>query len=128
VELNRKWRDGDAVTVQLPLSLRTEPLPGETSRVALLYGPIVLAGELGTSNLPSPFVRDQTAQVKLPTPAVPVFVSRAGALLQHVEPVAGQPLTFRTHGLCQPEEVTLIPFYRTHHQRYSVYWQLVSAQ
>ena len=38
----------------------------------------------------------------------------------------GQPLTFQTQGLGQPRDVTLIPFYQLQHQRYSVYWNLLS--
>ena len=126
VELKRNWRDGDVVTVQLPLSLRTEPLPGAENQVALLYGPIVLAGELGTNNMPAQFVRNQTEQVRVPDPAVPQFMGRRDDWLGKVEPVAGQPLTFRTHGLGKPDDVTLIPFYRLHHERYSVYWTVAT--
>jgi hypothetical protein len=76
--------------------------------------------------MPNPFAKSQTDYSRLPAPAVPVFVSTAGGLLAHVKPVAGQPLTFRTHKLAQPDDVTLIPFYRMHRQRYSVYWNLLS--
>ncbi len=38
----------------------------------------------------------------------------------------GKPLTFRTKGIGQPQDITLIPFYETHHERYSVYWKLMS--
>jgi hypothetical protein len=48
-------------------------------------------------------------------------------LLSNTVPVAGQPLTFKTQGLGQPRDVTLIPFYQVQHQRYSVYWSLMSA-
>ena len=30
-------------------------------------------------------------------------------------------------GIGKPADVTLIPFYRMHHQRYTVYWQLDEA-
>ena len=57
--LDREWRNGDTVEIQLPMKLHTESLPGTTNEVALLYGPIVLAGELGTNNMPNAFARDQ---------------------------------------------------------------------
>ena len=38
------WQGGDHVTVDLPQSLHCEPLPGDESRAAFLYGPVVLAG------------------------------------------------------------------------------------
>jgi hypothetical protein len=33
---------------------------------------------------------------------------------------------FRTKNIGEPEDVTLIPFYKAHHERYSVYWNVVS--
>jgi len=33
------------------MDLRTETLPGDRNTVAFLYGPIVLAGQLGTRDL-----------------------------------------------------------------------------
>ena len=33
---------------------------------------------------------------------------------------------FRTQNIGQPRDVTLIPFYRMHRERYSVYWKLFS--
>lgn len=47
VTVERDWKSGDTVQVQLPMSLRMESMPDDPKTVALLYGPIVLAGELG---------------------------------------------------------------------------------
>ena len=124
--LQREWHDGDKIEIQLPMQLHAEFLPGSTNEIALLYGPIVLAGELGTNAMPNPFARGQTDFSALPAPTAPVFVGDAAKLLAHVEPVSGQPLTFRTHGIGRPQDVTLIPFYQMHRQRYSVYWNLLS--
>ena len=126
--LQREWRDGDKVEIQFPMTLHTEPLPGVSNTVAVLYGPIVLAGEMGTNGMPNPITRHQTDYSKLPAPSAPVFVTEPGEMLKQIEPVAGQPLMFRTHGLGQPRDVTLIPFYRMHRERYSVYWEVVSPQ
>jgi hypothetical protein len=53
-------------------------------------------------------------------------VTTTGKLVSHVQAVRGKPLTFRTKGIGKPQDVTLIPFYETHHERYSVYWKLMS--
>jgi hypothetical protein len=127
VSLRRTWRNGDRVTVRMPMSLRTEPLPGTPNQVAFLYGPVVLAGRLGTNDLPNPYIARQTEQVRLPVPEVPVLVT-TGDLLRHVEPVPGRPLTFRTRDLAKPREVELKPFYRVHHERYTVYWQTATPE
>ena len=125
--LSREWHDGDSVKIQLPMKLRVEFLPGVSNEAALVCGPIVLAGGLGTNGLPNPFARGEKDYSTVPDPAAPVFVCDAARLLDHVQPVARQPLTFRTHGIGRPQDVTLIPFYQMHRQRYSVYWKLLSA-
>src|SRR5581483_4357155 len=56
----------------------------------------------------------------------PMLATSAAVLLNHVKPVCGQPMTFRTQGIGRPRDITLIPFYELHRQRYSVYWQLIS--
>ena len=125
VTIERTWQTGDRVEIRLPMSLHTEPLPGNTNIIALLYGPLVLAGDLGTNNLPNQYDSDQTASAKLTDPAVPVFIAQPGSLLKHVH-ATGEPLEFQTRNLGRPEDVRLIPFYRASHVRYSVYWTLVN--
>jgi DUF1680 family protein len=125
--LQREWREGDRIEIRLPMSLRIEFLPDTTNKVAVLYGPIVLAGELGTEGMPNPpIATTQTAYSRVPTPAVPMFESPADSLVKHIKPVSGKPLTFQTRGIGRPKDVTLIPFYQLHRQRYSVYWQLIT--
>jgi uncharacterized protein len=126
VTLDREWHNGDVVKIHLPMTLHTEPLPGTTNTLAILYGPIVLAGELGTTGMPAdPYARDQTKFLKWPPAPVPVFVADANSLLKHIR-ATREPLTFRTKNLGRPEDVTLVPFYQVQHQRYTVYWQVYS--
>jgi DUF1680 family protein len=108
------------------MKLHTEPLPGTTNIIALLYGPIVLAAELGTNGMPHPYAKDQLDFVKVADPQVPVFVADESSLLKHIRPVSGQPLTFRTKNLGKPDDVTLIPYYKVSDERYSIYWSVVS--
>ncbi len=125
VTLDREWHDGDRVEVRLPMHLRTEPLPGNTNIVALLYGPIVLAGELGTNGLPNLHSNDQTKYAKSPTPPVPAFASNAESLVKHFE-AKRTPLSFQTKNLGLATNITFIPLYQLHDQRYSVYWNLTN--
>jgi DUF1680 family protein len=149
VTLQREWRNGDTIKIQLPMKLHTEFLPGSTNEIALLYGPIALAGELGTNGMPARlYAHGQGDLNRVPTPAVPSLVTTPDKLVNQVKPVStvssqpvyphlatllmhfnsisSKPLTFRTAGIGQPQDVTLIPFYETHHERYSVYWKLLS--
>jgi DUF1680 family protein len=126
--VDREWRDGDVVVVRLPMRLRLEELPGDARTVALAYGPVVLAGDLGREGLSdavrygpgAPPVR------RVPPVDVPALVAADPAkLLAAVKPAAA-PLTFRTEGLGHPYDVTLLPFYKAADLRYTVYWKLAS--
>ena len=124
VAFTHRWKTGDRVEIDLPMELRTEALPGNPDTVAVLWGPVVLAGELGRDGMPSPYARGQSDLNSVPSPEVPVFVGDPGEVRSHFRPVEGRPVTFQTKGLGRPRDVTLIPFYRLHHQRYSVYWKV----
>ncbi len=122
--INRTWQDGDKLEVKLPMSLHLETLPNDSNYVAFLYGPIVLAGQLGREGMPTPYAPNQADYDKIPDPNVPILIGDVNNILAHIEPVADSPLTFRTKGISKSEDITLIPICHTHHQRYSVYWQL----
>jgi DUF1680 family protein len=124
----RTWRAGDRVDVRLPMGLHTEALPGAPEKVALLYGPIVLAGRLGIDGMPAPFAEFQLAQARDPEPDVPHLVTTETEWLSRVEMVSRRPLQFRTRGLAQPHDVVLEPFYRVHHERYAVYWTTMTPE
>ncbi|MBV9848410.1 MAG: glycoside hydrolase family 127 protein [Armatimonadetes bacterium] len=133
-DVTRIWKSGDHVEVALPMRLRAEPLPHSADYAAFLYGPILLAGPLGTEGLTrSNFygggnfdTPGQLAQKALPISRFPVLVGTPQQAVHQIGRVAGQPLTFRTRGLARPEDVTLIPFYQLHFQRYAIYWPIQS--
>lgn len=127
--LRRTWSPGDVVEVEFPMHLHLKPMPDDPNRIAILYGPIVLAGALGTENMPDSgaFANDHRQYLDLPAPQVPVLAAEAGHISEWVKPVESKPLTFQTVGVGRPNDVTLIPFYKMHHQRYNVYWDLVES-
>src|SRR5690606_16505611 len=47
VSIERTWESGDIVEVSWPFTLRLETMPDNQDRIALMYGPLVLAGQLG---------------------------------------------------------------------------------
>ncbi len=125
--IEREWKDGDICEVSLPMSLRLESMPDDPECIALLYGPVVLAGDLGDEGL-SHEERYGPSAPRLgrlkPVP-IPVFVAdKVEDVLEKVVPVSGDRLMFKTKGIGQPQEVTLFPFYELHDRRYSVYWKV----
>jgi uncharacterized protein len=97
--LKRQWGNGDKVEVQMPMGLHVYPMPDDPEMVAVMYGPLVLAGLTDTArNL----VGDPTD---------------AASWLKAVE---GKPLTFKTIG--QEPDITFMPLNKLIDERYSVYW------
>lgn len=128
--IDRVWREGDRVEIRLPRQLRTESLPGNPNVVAFLYGPIVLAGELGSEGIRQEhlYLEDFRTHDKGPLVVPPVLVCNdPSELVRRFEP-AGTPLCFRSHGIGKPEDVSLVPFYRLHRQYQAVYWNVLSSE
>jgi DUF1680 family protein len=115
VEVDRTWRSGDVVEVTLPKVLHLEPVPDNPRRVAILWGPLVLAGDLGPEDPTFPAWKPE---------AVPVFVAAERPVAEWVKPVPGRPGTFRTDAVGRDADVDLVPFYRLPRRTYAVYWDL----
>jgi uncharacterized protein len=121
VELKRTWKSGDVVSITLPKTLRLEPLPDNPRRVAILWGPLVLAGDLGEE--PAEEGRDRRRRAAETDP-VPVFVAAERPVAEWLKPVADKPGSFRTVGVGKDRDVEFVPFYRLHRRTYAVYWDL----
>ena len=125
VEIARTWKSGDVVEVTLPKSLRLEPLPDNPKRASIMWGPLVLAGDIGPERR-----RGQVEGEALePPPTVPVFVTESASVADWVKP-ADEPGNFTTNAGREPDgtgrarTVSLMSFYRLHRRTYSTYWDL----
>jgi DUF1680 family protein len=138
--LNREWKAGDKIEMELPMHLHRQAMPDDPRIQAFLYGPLVLAGDLGSEGLTEAHIIGPNFRVGAP------HVEQSGSALDAVNqtpPVpdleiptfraAGpdpsswikrtdQSLTFRTTG--QTKDVTLVPLNSLFDKRYSVYWQV----
>jgi DUF1680 family protein len=123
--LKRAWKKGDRIEVVLPMKLRLERTPDNVNIVAVLYGPIVLAGELGPVNMPDDKVFGSYGPSGDPV-AVPKLAVKSADPSTWIKPVPGKPLTFRTENVGAPTDITLVPFYKLFGQRYTVYWDFTS--
>ena len=134
--ISRNWKKGDRIDMALPMSLKVEAMPDDPGTQAFLYGPLVLAGDLGAEGLSEPLIIGPSApRIRLggnyqsrpdaPPPAppieIPTFRAAGADPASWIKP-ADKPLTFRTSG--QPRDVTLAPINSIFGKRYSVYWQV----
>lgn len=118
VSIARTWIDGDVVEVTIPMSLRLEQMPDNPDRAAIMYGPLVLAGDLGP-------LEDPKAKEFLYTP---VFIPQTEKLDAWIQPVEGKTNTFRTLNAGHPRDVELSPLYKMHDRTYSVYWDIFTKE
>jgi DUF1680 family protein len=118
IPLKRTWNDGDEISLELPFHLRLESMPDNSNRIAVMYGPLVLAGELGPVDDPQAYEFDY----------VPVLMSEERNPEQWLESVENQVNTFQTKGVGKPRDVVFKPFYQVHDRRYSVYFDLFNEE
>lgn len=97
--IDRTWASGDVVDVSLPMALTGEATPDDPAVQAVRHGPIVLAGAYGTTNLQTmPTLQPDTLRA------------------------TQTPLSYTA--TASTGQVVLHPFFRTHGQRYTVYWRV----
>jgi uncharacterized protein len=127
IVLERKWQSGDKIDVTYPMSLHLAAANDNPNVAAVVYGPIVLAGDMGTEGMkaPAPFARDQLDYKNLPVPDdIADTIKITGKNLNDLLiPVNGKPLVFKSVGTSE-KEITFIPYYQIDKQRYVVYWNL----
>ncbi len=128
VELKRIWKSGDTVELSLPKTLRLEPTPDNPRVAAIMWGPVVLAGDLGPEQERA---RGRRGEAGYEHPNVPVFISAEQPVEQWVKPVAGEPGNFRvtdvgrdSSGSGEKIDANLVPFYRLHRRSYAIYFDL----
>ena len=126
IAVPRQWKDGDRIEANYPMSLQLETTSDNPQKGALLYGPLVLAGELGTEGMqtPAPFsdpalyndyyTYDYHIPAGLNT-TLQVDLKHPERNLQRT----GKGLEFKN-----AEGTILKPLYDVHHQRYVIYWDL----
>jgi DUF1680 family protein len=132
--LDRVWSDGDRVELRLPMALRIEPTPDDPSIAAAMFGPIVLAGRLGTEGLTPATLRAEPTKPRtvpeykldaVPAPELSLGPGDPAASIHS----AGKPLEFRTEGFSagKVREIRLSPLASIFDERYAVYWKIRSA-
>lgn len=101
--LTRSWASGDQVTVRLPMAVRIEPTNDNPGVAAILYGPVVLAGNYGSTSLSAPPTLETSSITRTSTTAL-TFSARANG-----------------------SSVNLVPFYDAHGFNYTVYWSVTGS-
>ncbi|MEO8019970.1 MAG: beta-L-arabinofuranosidase domain-containing protein [Pseudomonadota bacterium] len=124
--LHRTFRSGDVVEVRLPMALQAVPLPNAPDHAALIYGPIVLAGRLGTQGLASGsqlIVNErESGQMLNESVPIPRWSRPVTELVTSTVRTDADTLRFNTSGFDGGASIELIPWFRVAHERYNLYW------
>ena len=127
IAIEREWKDGDRIEATYPMHLTLEAAPDNPRRAALLYGPVVLAGALGTEGMlppapdsdPSKYNDYYTYDYHIPEGLPTGLKWDAGHPENSVQRISEDGLRFRT-----ADGVTVLSLYDVHRQRYVVYWDI----
>lgn len=129
IAINRRWKDGDRITVTLPMDIWTESLGSDDSRIAFMYGPLLLAGIVGEEvPIPGQYASKQYKFFEQPSVHVPALSPRSDEVRQWVKPEEGRPLAFELTNVGEAANgITLAPYYKVNHAYYTIYWKLNSS-
>jgi uncharacterized protein len=104
------------------MTLRSEAFADDPSLQAVLYGPLVLAGQFALGEVPMPAEKPHGPNVVQSAIAVPQLPVAGKSPQEWLRPEA--TLLWRTSGIGQ--DITVRPFYQSQ-GRYAVYWKTVNA-
>ena len=113
------------INFELKMSLHTESTPDDPHRIALFYGPILLAGQLGTQGVGKGNPYDGGGFFSDPSKhndyygfdyQVPESIKSIGLDVRNIRQTA--PLEWKT-----ADGIVVKPLYDTHRQRYVTYWE-----
>ncbi len=126
ITISRRWKAGDEVKVDFEMGFSVVSTPDNANKAAILYGPIVLAGEMGTEGFtgsqpfsnPALYNDYYTYDYHVPSDLKTALKLDKNNISSSITR-KGQSLEFITS-----EGYSLKPLYAIHRQRYVVYWDL----
>lgn len=132
--IDRAWKRGDVVKIELPMRNAIERMPNVPQYVAFMRGPILLAAKTGTEDLRGLVAGDSrwghiAAGEKLPVNKAPILLEdNLEELSKKLVPVNGHPMNFKLSGvnMANPVDLVFEPFANIHDSRYMMYWMALS--
>jgi len=128
IELNRKWSDGDHIEVSFGMQIKLVATPDNPNVAAVTYGPVVLAGGMGTEGMiaPAPYSNPKlyndyyTYDYNIPASISNQLNLTSKTLEKNIVKENTNSLDFKIDGI----GILLKPIYQLHRERYIIYWNL----
>jgi uncharacterized protein len=120
ISLNRKWKNGDKISIEFGMKTRLEYLPDGSNWAAFVRGPIVLAAKTSTEDLKGLFADDsrmghETKGKLFPINKAYALVDEPKNYLSKLKPIDNLNFTL--------DSLHLQPFFELHDARYQMYFQ-----
>lgn len=136
VSISRKWKNGDIVSVELPMHTKAEPLPDNSNWISFVHGPIVLGAATGTKDLDGLIADDSRMGHIANGPLysledAPLIISSTNRFEPVLEPVKTKPFTYKASDLIYQEKyknLEFVPFFQLHDTRYMLYWPVNTVE
>ena len=138
VPIEREWKAGDTLEFRFPMQATLEQLPDGKDFYSVLYGPIVLAAKT------TPFENEKIAYFAddsrmghvakgqlCPIENAPFIVGNSDRFIKKLKRKNPDQLVFSAKGVIddkQQQALELIPFFRLHESRYTVYFPYAKSQ
>ncbi|MDN3594267.1 glycoside hydrolase family 127 protein [Zunongwangia endophytica] len=131
ISINRKWKNGDQISMKLPMTISSERLPDGSNYESLKYGPIVLAAKTGKEDLKGLFADASRGGhiaegEKIALSEAPMFVlNDIEDLTSKVTSNSTENLRFSVKDVLYPStysDLEFVPFYEVHDSRYAIYF------
>ena len=135
-KVERTWKNGDRVTVTLPMHTELEYLPDGSPWASFVHGPVVLAAATEDSDLTGLWADSSrmghVADGQLyPIVEAPMIVEKGPEIVSEIKPIADESLTFTASTLIEPQQyadIKLVPFFTLHETRYQLYWPVTTPE
>ncbi|MBC7914547.1 MAG: glycoside hydrolase family 127 protein [Pyrinomonadaceae bacterium] len=130
----RSWKNGDVLSLSLPMETITEPLPDNSDWVSFVHGPIVLGAATSEKNM-NGLIADDSRMGHIangplyPLEQAPVLVSSQNKFKPVLKPVKGKAMHFTAADIIYQtpfKNLELQPFFQIHDSRYMLYWPVSS--
>ncbi|MCL6219410.1 glycoside hydrolase family 127 protein [Zunongwangia pacifica] len=137
ISIPRKWKNGDQISMKLPMNISSEGLPDGSNYEFLKYGPLVLAAKTSKEDLKGLFADASRGGhiaegKKIPLSETPIFLlENLDDLASKVQVDAKKDLRFSAKSVLYPSEfqdLEFEPFYKVHDSRYVIYLPVESPE
>ncbi len=127
--LSENLTEGFSSEIDLPLKLNIRRTRDKSGNFSILYGPIVLAADLGTKGMQQDIVDDHLIYMNNPVAkikAIKADILNPESWIKEIDPAT---LTFQTKAEATEDGTvyTLYPFFNIHHVRYAAYFNTGDA-